>query len=79
MAGNSRRYACRVFSLRRRGGQQHNFAISSDEQVILDGVLLLFTTVMCLLYIWVFWTLNRTFGGIMKKSDLKPESPSAVL
>ena len=66
MAGNSpsyQRYASCILP------SNNNFAISSDEQVILDGVLLLFTTVMCPVH-WVFWTLNRTFGGIMKKSDL---------
>ena len=54
-----------------RGGKKHNFTLSIREDIVLDGMSLAFTTVMCLLCFYIFGTLNGTFYTIMKKNDLK--------
>ena len=51
--------------------KKHNFTLSIDEDIVLDGMSLLFTTIIVLLYFYIFSALNRTFYAIMKKNDLK--------
>ena len=60
-------YACRVSDLQKT---VLGIRLCYRPLVIFQSMLLLFTTVMCLLGFYVFWT--RT-GSIMKKKELKPE------
>ena len=50
-----------------RGCKKHNFTFSIREDIVLDGMSLVFTTVIGLLCFYIFWTLNGTFYTIMKK------------
>ena len=58
--------------------EKHDFAIGIEPYIIFHGVLLLFPTVICLLCLYVFRTLNPTFRAIMKKMDVMPEPPPRV-
>lgn len=49
------------------GTQKSNATIVVDEQDVLDGVTFLFSAVVFLLLIRVYWSLDGPFGTIMIK------------